>query len=93
VPIEYGGEELSRYYVRHWDDLPESDTKYDYFVLYPKRTDDLDIYLDSLQSRFGPLEPFFEIAPSGYDQLLHVLNRNHNDNYAAHIYITRLSQK
>jgi len=92
VPSEYGGQELSRYYVRHWDDLPESGPEFDYFVLYPKRPGDLETYIDSLRSRFGPLEPVFEIEPSGYDQLLHVLNRNHNDNYAAYIYRPRPSQ-
>ncbi len=89
VPNEYGGEELSRFYVRKWDDLARAASEYDYFVLYPKRPDDLEPYLDSLQSRFGALEPFMEIEPSGYDQLLHVLNRKHNDNFAAHIYRSR----
>jgi len=86
VPNEYGGEALTRFYIRKWDDLANAASEYDYYVLYPKRPDDLEPYLDSLQCRFGALKPFMEIEPSSYDQLLHVLNRNHNDNFAAHIY-------
>jgi hypothetical protein len=92
VPIEYGGGQLSRVYVRNWTDLEPfakattTSNKFDFFVVYPKRADDLPRYIDSLQTYFGEVEPVFEIAPSGYDQALHKLNPGHNDNYAAFVF-------
>ncbi len=92
LPIEYGGNRLNRTYIREWPQFQSFGTDitanrtFDYFVIYPKRSDDLPDYLDSLTSRFGELELLFEIAPSSYDQTLHLLNPGHNDNYAAYIY-------
>jgi len=92
VPIEYGGQSLSRTYLRRWGDLDRftvdsvSPSAFDFFVIYPKHSDNLAGYLDSLQTRFGRLEPVFQVEPSYYDQTLHLLNRRHNDNFDAHIY-------
>lgn len=92
VPIEYGGGQLSRVYVRNWTDLEPfgkattTSNKFDFFVVYPKRADDLPRYIDSLQTYFGEVEPVFDVTPSAYDQALHSLNPGHNDNFAAFVF-------
>lgn len=92
APIEYAGEEFKRYYVRDWADWEKmpgvylNEGSFDYFLLYPKVGDDLDSYADSVQARFGPIEPVFEVEPSTYDWLLHAMNPGHNDDYAAFVY-------
>ena len=92
MPIEYGGERLKHIYIRGWDDLqnfeagtPAGDV-FDYLIIYPKRAEKLQAYLDSVQVRFGKMQLLFKVAPSGYDQLLHLANSNHNDNFAAWVY-------
>jgi hypothetical protein len=98
VPIEYTGEGVRHEYVRSWSDLKHwpadsaNPRDIDYFVIYPKATERLPEYIDSLSVRFGPLEPVLTIAPSYYDQVLYLLNRSHNDNYAAFIFQPRPSR-
>jgi hypothetical protein len=92
MPIEYGGRQLKHIYIRHWEELEQFDIGtpakqvFDYLVIYPQRPEMLPVYLDSVEVRFGPMEPLFQVAPSLYDQLLHLANSNHNDNFAAWVY-------
>lgn len=92
VPIEYGGGRITRFYVRKWSDLQSigkdstAAERFDFFVVYPKRPDDLPRYLDSLNAHFGELDQVMEFPPSAYDWTLHVMNPGHNDNFAAFVY-------
>jgi len=88
VPIEYAGPSLRYFYVRTWSDWqnPSADLRFDYFVLYPGRSEELDALLDSVTARFGTLEPVFNIEPSLYDQVTHALNPGHNDSFEAFVY-------
>ena len=95
VPIEYAGNQLWYECIRSWEelkawpiDLPDP-RGIDYFVVYPKSDSELSVYLDSLNIRFGPLEPVFQVEPSYYDEALHRLNPRHNDNYAAFVFRPR----
>lgn len=92
MPIEYGGKRLKHVYIRDWKDLkafdkgtPAGDV-FDYCIIYPKREKLLQASIDSVEVRFGKLEPMFQVAPSYYDELLHLANPNHNDNFAAYVY-------
>ena len=90
APSEYGGAELTAFYAKSWDDpdwLAASPTQnLDYYLVYPKREEDLPSYLDSLRSRFGAVAEVRRFAPSMYDELLHRMNPSHNDHYAAYLY-------
>ncbi len=92
MPIEYGGHRLKHIYIRHWENLKHFDPGtpagdvLDYCVIYPKHEEMLQACLDSVEMRFGPMTPMFEVEPSLYDNLLHTLNPNHNDNFRAWVY-------
>jgi hypothetical protein len=94
VPIEYADPCFNRHrrYVRSWRDLEVLREirgriePYDFCVVYPKREGDLPRYLDSLRSVIGVLKLRHTVEPSRYDQLLHLMNRKYNDNFAAFIY-------
>jgi hypothetical protein len=93
IPEAYAGfEPLPRTNIRAWDDLnrlPPQDRRKDafgYFVLYPFHEQDLQIYLDSIQTRYGLLEQVRYIKPSLYDVIFHKLNPNHYRTYEAFVY-------
>ena len=84
-PLNYGGFELiDRSYVHAWEDLDavfgagSAESGFDYYLLYPLRSDDLERYRDSLVSRAGPVDLAFYIGPSTIDLILHGLNPEHN---------------
>jgi len=93
IPEAYAGfEPLPRVYIRAWDDLnrlPPQDRRkdaFDYFLLYPLHEQDLQAYLDSIQTRYGLLEKVKCIKPSTYDMIFHELNPNHYRTYEAFVY-------
>jgi len=92
MPIEYGGQRLKHIYVREWSDFGHfkpgtaAGEVLDYCIIYPKTGEMLPALLDSVEVRFGRMEPMFQVTPSLYDQLLHLANSNHNDNFAAYVY-------
>ncbi|HOP06712.1 MAG TPA: hypothetical protein PLF13_05400 [candidate division Zixibacteria bacterium] len=89
IPISYGGEAMSRFYVREWDALDRARSDggaFDYVVLLPRDAADLNAYEDSARTVCGAIVPDFEVAPSCYDWLLHKANPHHNPDYAAFVY-------
>ncbi len=92
-PFHYGGFELiQRGYIYSWSDLKafenplQAGPAYDFFIIYPPSQRDLPRFLDSLSSRFGPLEEAFHIGPSAVDYVLHLLNPKHNKTHEAWVY-------
>jgi hypothetical protein len=84
-PVSYGGFDLiERTYVYGWGDLDlvreswSGERGFDYYLLYPLRSDDLGRYKDSLVSRVGPVDLVFHVGPSTIDNILYYLNPRHN---------------
>lgn len=92
VPYLYGGfHPIGRGYVYSWKDMdlvfPENgSTRFDYFLLYPLKAEDLNTYKDSLSHRVGPIEEVFHVRPSFIDYILRVLNPEHNPTGEAWVY-------
>jgi hypothetical protein len=80
----FGG--LHREVIRAWPDLARFDTRpglqdsVDFYLLYPPTIDSLRAYVDSIQSRVGPLHEVFHVTPSLIDKTLHRLNPKFNPN-------------
>ncbi len=85
-PYLYGGlGKNQRDYVYGWSDLTTilpHDTKprfdFAYFLLYPKDSADLPVYVDSLSNHVGPIRELFHVGPSTADWMLHRLNPRFN---------------
>jgi hypothetical protein len=89
-PKYYGGFDLPRrFYVFRWSDLdryaPGEDFQ-DYFIVYPPAPKDLPRYLDSLTAKVGHPVEQFHIAPSTVDNVLHLINPEHNPSREAWVY-------
>jgi 4-amino-4-deoxy-L-arabinose transferase-like glycosyltransferase len=92
IAYEYASAGMQGEYVKTWDefrtvtDAAPTSQPFDYFVVYPKKGDSLAACLDSLTAAYGTLTPWRSYPASWYDQLLHVMNPRHNDNFAAYVY-------
>ena len=93
IPVDYAGfEPLERQYIRSWEDWETYPDRWkfaaecDYFVLYPPNESDHQLYLDSLETRYGELILDYYQPPSSYDWLAHALNPRHNRSFEAWIY-------
>ena len=92
VPDQYGASTMCALVVGSWDDwaalrLQQVDgCPPDHFVIYPTETNGLATCVDSIEARYGPVIPAFQIRPSLYDWLLHALNPGHNASYEAWVY-------
>jgi len=62
------------------------DTLESYYILYPKKKEYLQAYLDSLEIHLGTFEPLFHVGPSTIDCVLHLLNPHHNPTHEAWIF-------
>jgi hypothetical protein len=83
-PLSYTGwEKADRCYCYGWADFQEefapdiTPATIDYYLLYPPEPRQLQAYVDSLESRVGPLEPAFHIGPSLVDIMLYAVNPGH----------------
>jgi hypothetical protein len=93
MPLDYAGlEPLKRKYVRSQDDMshigpdvrgPEA---FDLFILYPQKEGELQVYLDSIQNHYGPVEEIRRFPPSWYDRVMHTLNPSHYGRIEAVVY-------
>jgi len=92
VPVQYGPPTMNNVEIRNWQEWKEYGANGmpadlpDYFVIHPFRTDSLTACVDSIQTRFGRVEPVFHVHPSAYDWLLHTLNPRHNPSYEGWVY-------
>ncbi|MCP4566660.1 MAG: hypothetical protein GY841_03655 [FCB group bacterium] len=96
IPISYSGfKPPTRLYIRDWptyNSLPpryQAAGAFDLFVLYPQKDGDLELYLDSLQSRYGQLEPLRSYESSLYDKMMHSLNAKHYQKFEPRLYRPR----
>jgi hypothetical protein len=93
-PYMYGGLSKSRRgYVYKWSDLNDAvaaDTLTEsynkYYFMYPLRPEDLPRYVDSIESRFGPIQEMYHVGPSTVDRILHYLNPKYNHTDDAWVY-------
>jgi len=92
-PDDYVGLKGSRRYnITSWESLnthieiKKIDTIESFLVIYPLKDGDMQRYLDSLETRLGPLEELYHIGPSTIDYVLHILNPRHNRTHEAWVY-------
>lgn len=90
IPFGYAGIKSSQItLINTWDELnslKNQSKDWGYYILYPNKEIDLDSYLDSVTSLYGPVKLDKTIEPSAYDNLLHNLNPKHNPSYKTCIY-------
>ncbi len=93
-PYMYGGLGMTRRgYVYEWNQLDAAvaaDTVKEafnkYYLMYPIKPEELPEYVDSIESRFGPIEPVFHVGPSTVDWILHLLNPKFNHTNECWVY-------
>jgi hypothetical protein len=93
IPLDYAGFKSSQIsVVGSWDDLNsyrinnKEWKNWEYYFLYPNNENELEEYLDSINTIFGPVTLHRTIEPSSIDNLLHSLNPKHNPSYKTWIY-------
>jgi len=96
IPINYAGlVPPPHVYLRQWSDFDRLRPNelqlgaFDLFILYPPSPAELPVYLDSVESRYGPLTPVRRFQPSFYDEMFHKLNPHHYCSYEAFVYEPR----
>lgn len=95
-PLNYSGWEMAdRCYCFNWTDFQQqfaydcTPPIIDYYLLYPMKSDRLQMYVDSLESRVGPLEQAFHIGPSVVDVILQAVNPGHRRAQQVWVYRNR----
>ncbi|MFH2048922.1 MAG: hypothetical protein ABIJ12_05715, partial [bacterium] len=89
----------TRYNITRWEGINEHITEYGidtlecYYILYPKKNESLQAYLDSLEIHLGTLEPLFHVGPSTIDYVLHLLNPRHNPTHEAWVFKNNVNNK
>ena len=93
-PFAYAGgiERLARTYVETQAELNAfasgtfaQDSSY-FVVVYPHSDSELTTWVDSIETRIGPITPVFHVGSSIIDAILHYFNPIHNRTNEAWVY-------
>ena len=92
-PWEYGGySEVRPGAIRSWADLQLFDVNpwlkdsVAFYLLYPPNADSLPVFVDSIESRVGPIKQVFHAPPSLIDRTLHRFNPKYNPTKEVWVY-------